>query len=223
VDGDDPEDLIGVWNTGLWVRKSSSGAWTKLSANLPTDIAAGDMNGDGRDDVVGTWASGVWYRNSISGGWVLMSSSAASKVAAGAIDGDGKNDLIGVWDTGLWVKKSATGAWIKLSSALPKDIDAGLFRTGATAYAAGLTEQDLIAAETPGSSGYFEDLSNEGPGGWKFEYDQEDNLVPFELEPKLALGPGDPGFHFESQENLVPREGMGTHKDKEKPAIDKRD
>lgn len=205
LDGDDQAELIGVWTSGLWVRSLESGAWLKISGNLPTSIASGDMNGDGRDDVVGNWSSGVWYRNSATGKWVLMSSTAAILVAAGEFDGDGKDDLIGVWTNGFWVKKSSTMTWIKISgSPLPRDIAAGVFRTETKQKTAGFLSPLIIDSNSPGANGSYQDFSSKGPGGWSFRFEQEKNLVPFESHPKFVLGPGDPGLQFEVEENLVP-------------------
>ncbi len=61
VDGDGVDDLIGVWDSGLWVKYSSTGKWERLS-NSPTCITSGDLNNDGRDDVIGSWKNdGVYY------------------------------------------------------------------------------------------------------------------------------------------------------------------
>lgn len=205
VDGDNKADLIAVWTSGVWVKNSLKGTWTKISANIPTDIAAGDMSGDGRVDVLGTWASGVWYLNSAKGTWVLMSSSPATLVAAGDMDSDSTDDLIAVWSSGAWVKSSVTG-WVKVTDTVPQDLDAGLFRSVETAGVVGFASPVSIYGQAPGTSGSLEDLSTEGPGGSKFRFEQEENLIPFEGNPKLMLGPGDPGLQFEGQENPVPQE-----------------
>ena len=52
----------------------------------------------------------------------------------------------------------------------------------------------------------YHDFSSEGPGGSRFSFEQEENLIPFESESRIMLGPGDPGLQFEVQENLVPQE-----------------
>ena len=208
IDGDNIDDLIAVWASGVWVKNSATKAWTKITSNLPTDIATGDMSGDGRVDVIGSWSTGVWYRNSTKGTWVLMSSSPATLVAAGDIDDDSTDDLIGVWTTGIWIKKSSTMGWVKLTGALPPDIDAGLYRALNTADVGAFASPVPINSEAPGTNGKFEDLSNEGPGGRKFNPKLEENLIPFESNPEIVLGPGDPGLQFELQENLLPREEL---------------
>jgi len=127
LDGDEIDDLIGLWPTqgGIWVKYSSSGVWTKLSTTAD-HIAAGDMDGDGRGDFLGTWdGQGVFYIDSVTEAWVKMASP-ATLITAGDLDGDWIDDLIGIWPAqgGVWVKYSKTGAWSKLSSTA-EDIAAG--------------------------------------------------------------------------------------------------
>jgi hypothetical protein len=119
MDGDEIDDLIGLWPTqgGIWVKYSGGGTWAKLSSTAQY-ICTGDMNGDGRVDLVGTWdGQGVFYRNSITGAWVKLATP-ATMVTAGDIDDDGTDDLVGLWPSqgGIWVKYSQSGAWAKLSS-----------------------------------------------------------------------------------------------------------
>jgi hypothetical protein len=55
------------------------------------------------------------------------------------------------------------------------------------------------------------DESSMGPGGWRFVYLEEKNLVPMDKPTdRLARipGPGEPGFVAESQKNLIPGEQM---------------
>jgi hypothetical protein len=213
IEGDGIDDLIGVWSSGLWVRFSSSGGWARLTSSPPSDIATGDMNGNGLDDVVATWSSsGVWYGGfQWSGAWTWGKlSSAADLIAAGDMEGDGTDDLIGVWSSGLWVKYSSNLSWYRIYGLpLPTDIDAGLFRLGA--WDAGALSFDAPLgghAEGPGNEEYI-DLSDEGPGGKNFVYQEEGNLVPHmsEVEELKRLpGPGEPGFTYSEQKNLVPRE-----------------
>jgi hypothetical protein len=211
IDGDNIDDLIAVWASGLWVKKSASKTWTKISSNLPTDIAAGDMSGDGRVDVVGSWSSGVWYRNSAT----------AALVAVGDVDSDSTDDLIGVWSTGFWVKKSSTLGWVKITGSVPRDIDAGLFRSLEAADGEGFAKSLLDYTDAPGVKDSNVDLSNEGPGGNKFRFEQEENLIPFEREARVVTGPGDPGLQFEVQENLVPQEDSQKGQEKGKKVTKK--
>jgi|GEM_PF-2295765 len=220
LDGDNTADLIGTWSSGLWVKLSSTGTWAKLTASLPNQIASGDMNGDGRDDVVGTWPSGVWYKDSVSGTWVKMCSVPAYLVTADDIDGDGTDDLIGTWSSGLWVKYSETGTWQKICTPLPMDIDAGLFRSGWGAGAMNF-EGPIggVYVEGPDSIDNYVDLSSEGPGGWNFAFQVEENLVPQEKGLKIMMrvpGPGEPGFKYIEQRNLVPQEGLVKKRGKKK-------
>jgi hypothetical protein len=119
LDGDEIDDLIGIWPTqgGVWVRYGGDGSWALLSSTADW-IEAGDMNGDGRDDLLGAWDSqGVYYRDSDTGLWVQLASP-ATKIVAGDIDNDGTDDLIGIWPTqgGVWIKYSDDGSWENLSS-----------------------------------------------------------------------------------------------------------
>jgi hypothetical protein len=222
IEADGTDDLIGVWSSGLWVMYSSSSGWSKLSSIPPSNIATGDMNGNGIDDVVASWSSsGVWYGGyEWSGAWIWdKMSSAADLIAAGDIEGDGTDDLIGVWSSGLWMKYSSTMNWNKITSSLPRDIDAGLFRLGA--WGTGVAEYlEPIGgyAEGPGSGGYI-DLSDEGPGGRNFVYQEEVNLTPLETDAqrlKSTPSPGESGFTYSEQENLVPQAGSGTQIHKKK-------
>jgi hypothetical protein len=168
------------------------------------------MNGDGRDDIVGTWSGiGVWYKDSIGGSWVNLSSP-ASLLATGDLNGGNKDDLIGVWSSGLWVKYSETDTWEKFSTALPNDIDTGVFRTGAWgAGATGYLDPVGGHAERPGSLTKYEDLSEKGPGGLDFVYQEEESPIPQEIESlkmRSIPGPGEPGFMDIKQKNLVSRE-----------------
>jgi hypothetical protein len=211
IDGDNIDDLIGVWNSGLWVKYSSSGTWFRLTKIPSNDIASGDLNGDGRDDVVATWSgSGVWYKDSIGGGWVKITS-AADHIAAGDVDEDGTDDLIGVWSNGLWVKNSSKMSWEQLTLSRPRDIDAGMFRTGAwSAGEIGFLMPVGRYMRGPGISN-FVDLSEEGPGGWNFVYQVEKNLFPQEsikINGARIPGPGESGFTYAEQENLMPRKGF---------------
>jgi hypothetical protein len=119
LDGDDVDDLIGIWPSqgGVWVKYSSDGTWEKISSTADW-IGAGDMNGDGRDDLLGTWTGqGVYYRDSAGGDWIKLAS-AADKTACGDFDNDNKDDLVGIWPSqgGVWVKYSSDGTWEKISS-----------------------------------------------------------------------------------------------------------
>lgn len=210
------EDLIGIWpeQSGVWVRYSPpQGTWARL-ASIARDIASGDMNGDGRDDLLGTWdGQGVFYRDSETGAWVKMSTP-AEQVTTGDLDGDGTDDLVGQYASqgGVWVKYSKTGAWSKLSTPA-KDIAAGLMRKAV--WAANKSDfVDLIGpfggfAEGPGAQGNFKDMSETGPGGWRFSYQEEKNLIPKKPEKAQVIpGPGDPGFTWIEQKNLVPQERL---------------
>jgi len=224
LDGDNRADLIGTWSSGLWVKYSSTDTWTKLASNLPSDITSGDMSGDGRDDVLGTWPSGVWYKNSVSGTWVKMCSVPAYLVTAGDIDGDSTDDLIGTWSSGLWVKYSSTGTWQRMTPILPTDIDAGKMRGwGGSACVEGLMEFSEpirgVYAEGPGSIDNYLDLSSEGPGGWNFAFQVEENLVPQKKGLKIMMripGPGEPGFKYIEQKNLFPQERLKGKKENKK-------
>jgi len=224
LDNDGTDDIIGIWPAqgGVWVKYSSSGNWAKLSSTADW-IGAGDMNGDGRCDLLGTWTDqGVYYKDSDTGSWVKMATS-ASQIAVGDIDGDGTDDLLGIWPAqgGVWVKYSSNGTWERLSSTADW-IAAGRMRG---AGGGGIEMfQDLLApiggyAEGPGSIDNYVDLSSEGPGGWNFVFQEEENLIPQERESIKIMktpGPGDPGFNCVEQKNLVPQEEVMRKRGKKK-------
>jgi len=213
IDNDVTDDLIGIWPAqgGVWVKYSSSGSWARLSSTADW-IGVGDMNGDGRCDLLGTWTGqGVYYKDSQTGSWVLMATP-ATQITSGDIDGDGTDDLIGIWPAqgGVWVKYSSSdGTWEKLSSTADW-IAAGKMRD---AGGSGSKVKTLSApvggiADGPYTFEKHEDLSSEGPGGWNFVYQAEENLFPQENESMRImkmLGPGDPGFKCIEQKNLVPQ------------------
>ena len=63
----------------------------------------------------------------------------------------------------------------------------------------------------PGPCGEADGRIEPGPGGWRFVWLQEKNLIPQE-EPSAKLtripGPGEAGFVAERQKGLVPAEQM---------------
>jgi M6 family metalloprotease-like protein len=212
LDNDGTDDLIGIWpgQGGVWVKYSSTGNWAYI-ASTSQWIGAGDMNGDGRDELLGTWnGQGTYYRNSESGAWVLMAS-AATMITSGDLDGDGTDDLIGLWPSqgGIWVKHSTTGAWELLSSTA-QYISAGKMRPESGPSPA-VRELPLPWGGTepgPEDAVRTTDESSEGPGGRRFAYRKERNLVPREAPAAKITwvpGPGENGFTKTDQGNLVPR------------------
>jgi len=116
------------------------------------------------------------------------------------------------------VKYSSTGSWSKLSSTA-RDIDAGNMSGGAGGGGSvGFIK--LLApiggyAEGPENLVEYVDLSSEGPGGWNFVFQEDENLVPKEQESRKnmsVLGPGEPGFKCVEQRNFVPEEGIKKKK-----------
>ena len=213
LDDDGTDDLIGIWagQGGVWVKYSSTGGWEFLGST-PTYIGAGDMNGDGRDELLGSWTGqGVYYRNSVTGAWVQMASD-ATMIIAGDLEGDGTDDLIGLWPTqgGIWVKYSSTGGWELLSSTA-RYIAAGKMRP-----AAGSSEMAAVKAlplpmggTEPGPESALRktDESSKGPGGSRFVYLTEPNLIPRENDSARLTripGPGEPQFIPEKQTDLFP-------------------
>lgn len=113
LDGDNLDDLIGVWSFGIFVQYADD-SWEKiLNSDDLVWLSTGDFDGDGRDDLVGSWTFGVWLRDSATQAWTRLHTTSASMVSAGDFDGDGKADLLGVWDVGIWVYY-ATGTWEKI-------------------------------------------------------------------------------------------------------------
>jgi hypothetical protein len=102
--------------------------------------------------------------------------------------------------------------WRKIVKALPTDIDAGVYRGGSWDVGAGrfMEIQPLMGgyAEGPGDLEVYEDLSDEGPNGWNFVYQDAANVVRqvSEVEEMTRLpGPGEPGFTCIRQQNLMPQ------------------
>lgn len=113
LDGDGKDDLVGVWDFGIFVRYSN-GTWEKILNNESLIwLSTGDMNGDGLDDLVGSWTFGVWMRDSSDGSWTKIHNDSATQICVGDFDGDGYGDLLGVWDVGIWINY-ATGSWQKI-------------------------------------------------------------------------------------------------------------
>ena len=215
LDNDGTDDLIGIWagQGGVWVKYSSTGGW-EFIGSTPSYIGAGDMNGDGRDELLGSWAGqGVYFRNSETGAWVQMSSE-ATMITAGDLEGDGIDDLIGLWPTqgGIWVKYSSTGGWELLSSTA-QYIAAGKMRpaSGSSEIAGVMAlPMPMGGMETgPGGALRKTDESSKGPGGSRFVYMTEPNLVPREKGTARLTrvpGPRERMFDPQVQANLVPGE-----------------
>jgi hypothetical protein len=227
LDGDNIDDLIGIWPTqgGVWAKYSKTGTWSKLSTSA-RDMATGDMNGDGRKDLIGTWdGQGVYYKNSINGAWVKISVP-GEQVTAGDLDGDGTDDLIGLWASqgGIWVKYSKTTSWSKLSSPA-RDITAGEMRGGIWgANRFGFVQlQGPVGgyAEGPENRSIDQDLSAEGPGGSRFSVQEGKNLIPHESGRTTirVAGPGEPGFRCAAQKNLSPQEQESRLREKREKEI----
>jgi hypothetical protein len=227
LDGDGTGDII--WSKageGVWVKHSSAGKWTRLTPAAAGDMTSGDMNGDGRDDLVGSWTSGVYYKDSIDGGWIKMAPP-GDVIAAGDLDGDGTDDLL--WSKagdGVWVKHSSTASWTRLTPAPAGHMDAGNMRGGVNPWPSAAIEGFLEPpaptggyTDGPRSISDYEDLSDEGPGGWNFVYSEEANLVPQDADSAKTTripGPGEAGFTYTEQENLIPQEDIESSQKKRK-------
>jgi len=159
------DDLVGVWNDGLWVRYSADASWKKIDAGVPLWITAGDMTADNRADIVGSYSSGTWYRNSANGAWTKITTS-AEQLASGDIDGDGRDDLVGVWSNAVWVRYGATGQWQQITASKPKWITTG--RMAEAIQAAGSLDDPMATGEE------VLDLSKNAPAG--LEADTADSV-----------------------------------------------
>jgi hypothetical protein len=62
-------------------------------------------------------------------------------------------------------------------------------------------------AEEPSNLSKYKDSSSDGPGGWRFMAQGENNLTPQESgNVQITPGPGEPGFMWTEQQNLIPQE-----------------
>jgi hypothetical protein len=214
LDGDGTNDLL--WSKagdGVWVKSSNTMTWTQLTPAAAIDMVSGDMNGDGRDDLVGNWTTGVYYKDTIGGSWIKMGP-VGELIGAGDLDGDGTGDLL--WSRmgdGVWLKSSTTMSWTRISPAPAGHMDTGVMRGGTNPWPNAaikgfieLPEPTGGYSEGPGSISDYEDLSDEGPGGWNFVYTEEANMVPQQTDSLQIMaipGPGELGFQYIEQKNLV--------------------
>jgi hypothetical protein len=152
------DDLLGVWETGMWTRYSENAKWQQISTAIPLCIAAGDMTGDKRADVIAAYAQGTYYMHMTSTSTAPKIAAAAEQLAVGDLDGDGRDDLLGVWSTGVWVRYGATGQWYRISQSKPKWIATG--KIAAAVQAAGALDDPMESAEKVD----IIDLSKEWPG-----------------------------------------------------------
>lgn len=82
-------EIIGTWNSGIWVWNVAASKWTKMTASTPTgEIAAADFTGDGKADVTSCWSNGLWYQDGATLGWTKVSNTAPTQVTAGDVTGD---------------------------------------------------------------------------------------------------------------------------------------
>ena len=134
-------------------------------------------------------------------------------IASGDLDGDGMDDLLGIWPSqgGVWVKYSTTGGWQLLSSTAQYIATGKMRPVESPAPEAALALSLPMGGTEPGPEAAVRktDESSKGPGGWRFVYLKEKNLVPTE-EPTARLrripGPGEPGFVRIEQKNVDPEE-----------------
>jgi hypothetical protein len=110
-------DLIGVWNSGIWYRNSLTGYWVGMST-AANPIAAGDLDGDSIDDLIGVWASGLWVKYSATGAWAKLSAPPLpTTIACGDMNGDGRDDIVGSWPSGTFYRDTLGGGWVHVTSA----------------------------------------------------------------------------------------------------------
>ena len=149
----------------------------------------------------------------------MQLATSATQIAAGDIDGDGTDDLAGIWpgQGGVWVKYGSDSTWEKLSSSADW-IACGKMRGGGTNGAGVLELASPIGgfAAGPGTLLEYEDWSEMGPGGVKFVYQEDPDLVPHTKSLTLMANPGpdEPGFRCVVLENLVPGERLRKREQK---------
>jgi len=152
------DDLVGVWDTGLWVRNSAAASWQKIDSRIPIWITTGDMTGSGISNIIGSYDMGKYYRDSVTAVWTKITSSAEQLVSCD-LNGDSRDDLIGIWPDGVWIRYTVSNTWKKISSYKPlwittgKSIDADAIRSRISSTDPAVSQMDVF------------DLSSEGPEG----------------------------------------------------------
>jgi hypothetical protein len=80
MDFDNKADLIGMWSSGLWVKRSMTMSWVKITSNPPSDIDAGLYR-------TGTWDMGTEEHLEPAGGYT---------------EGPGSRDHLDILNESVW-------------------------------------------------------------------------------------------------------------------------
>lgn len=155
ISGNDSDDLVGIWDSGLWVRWRTDSTWQKIDESIPVCIAAVDMTGNGRSDIIASYENGTWYRDSSSETWKYIAPPAEQLITSD-IDGDGLDDLAGIWPDGVWARYGGTGKWQHITTSRPLQLETG--RISNAIQPSGSTADPSASGEE------VVDLSDQGPG-----------------------------------------------------------
>jgi len=133
-DGDNIDDLVGCFSSGIFYQQSSNGSWIKIQVadsdlSSLNDLLVADFNNDQLADFICSSASGVWLRDTAIGNWTQLHDKPDTCMTAGDIDGDGLKDLIIASQDveGLWVRYSADGRFEKINPLSPTCLATGRF------------------------------------------------------------------------------------------------
>jgi hypothetical protein len=153
------DDLIGVWDNGLWLRNSLTSEWQKIDGAIPSWITRGNISDSNIDEIIASYNSGTWILNSAVETSIRITDP-VEQMAMGDIDGDGKDDMIAVLSSGLHVVFSSSGEWQLIKSSKPTWITTGLIEDS-------ILPENSKQDPKKSKEGIL-DLTNEGPGGVGF-------------------------------------------------------
>jgi hypothetical protein len=136
VDGSGTDDIVASFDNGGSVvgmyQRIDGGGWVKITNNVSTNLAVGQLNGAAGLDTVATFSgvAGTWVRYD-NGSWELLSNFTADTLSVGDIDGNGTDDVLfsfniggDATNTGVWVRFD-NGGYKKLNNSTATILDGG--------------------------------------------------------------------------------------------------